>query len=99
MNTTQKWQEHQTLLSITQMIIDDYLSHEIKTNVARLKFFLRVDQKLNRSQIDQVITNLVNSKFVYVECYYDGSQSLFLKPKLEPVPFAHSCIPQSRYIK
>ena len=38
MNTTQKWQEHQTLLSITQMIIDDYLSHEVGTNVARLRF-------------------------------------------------------------
>ena len=99
MNTTQKWQEYQTLLTITQMIIDDYLSHEVGTNVARLRFFLRVIQKLHRLQIDQVINNLLNSKFVYVENYYDGSQPLFLKPKLEAVPFAHSCLPQSRYIK
>lgn len=99
MNTTEKWQEHQTILGITQSIIDKYLSHEIKTNVARLRFFLRVEYKLGRPQIDEVIKNLVNSKFVFVENYYDGSQSLFLKPKLEPVPFAHSCIPQSMYIK
>ena len=45
MNTTQKWQEHQTLLTITQIIIDDYLSHEVGTNAARLRFFLRVDQR------------------------------------------------------
>jgi predicted nucleic-acid-binding protein len=88
MNTTQKWQEHQTLLSITRMIIDAYLSHEVGTNVARLRFFLRVDQRMDRLQIEQVINNLLNSKFVYVENYYDGSQTLFLKPKLEPVPFA-----------
>lgn len=99
LNSTQRWEEHQTVLSITQIIIDDYLSHEVSTNVARLRFFLRVEYKLDRSQIDQVIKNLVNSKYVYVEKYYDGSQSLFLKPKLEPVPFAHSCLPQSRYIK
>ncbi len=54
MNTTQKWQEYQTLLSITQMIIDEYLSHEVGTNVARLRFFLRVEYKLNRSQIDDL---------------------------------------------
>jgi predicted nucleic-acid-binding protein len=99
MNTTEKWQKHQTILGITQSIIDDYLSHEIKTNVAHLSFFLRVAYKLDRSQIDDVIKNLVNSKFVNVENYYDGSQSLFLKPKLEPIPFAHSCLPQSRYIE
>ena len=44
---------------------------------------MRSNQKLERLQIDQVINNLLNSKFVYVEEYYDRSQSLFLKPKLE----------------
>ena len=43
MITTQKWQEHQTILGITQTIINDYLSHEVETNVARLRFFLRVE--------------------------------------------------------
>jgi hypothetical protein len=99
MDSTRRWEEYKTVLSITQMIMDNYLSHEVSTNIARLRFFLRVEYKLDRPQIDQIIKNLLNSKFVYVENYYDGSQSLFLKPKLEPVPFAHSCLPQSMYIK
>jgi hypothetical protein len=99
MDTTQRWQDHPRIMDMTQMIINDYLSHEVRANAARVRFFLHVEYKLDRSQIDQVINILMKSKFVHVESYFDGSQTFFLKPRLEAVSFAHSCLPQSWYIK
>ena len=81
------------------MIIDDILSHEVKTDSNRLRWMLRTQSKLSQSEIQVVINRLIESKFVYVENMYDGSQSFYLKPKLQLIEFAHSHIPQSRYIK
>ena len=40
-------------MDMTQMIINDYLSHEVGANVTCVRFFLHAEYKLDRSQIDR----------------------------------------------
>jgi hypothetical protein len=54
MNTTLRWQGHNKILDITQMIIDEILSHEIKTDSNRLRWVLRTRCKLTQPEIQQV---------------------------------------------
>lgn len=93
-----KYFEHQRVLNAVQVVISDVLSHEIPTVVSRLRFLLRVEFRLDRLQVEEVIKLLSLSKYVHCESNYNGLETMYLEPKLDKIDIPHSVIPQSRYI-